>query len=426
MTTFSLKDIRANKSAVIREMTNMMDTRGANWTTEDQAAYNALNDKVELYDQQAKAFQNAIDLAAASAASAAALDNSARAHADASGKSLDEATHNVREAIRVFNKFAAFGAERLTPDEKRVMNIAESTSATYTALVPTIIMPNAIEQLKAYGGMREACAQISTANGNPIQWATYDDTAVVGEWLAENTAPAQAGSGSNNNDLLFGSVTIGANKAAAGPIPISFEIMQDSAVNVEAVLNHALMVRVGRLHNAGFTNGSGSGQPTGVVAAVTVGYTQGTGNTTSLSYNALVELEHSVDPAYRRNPGVRWMFNDTTLKVIKKLVDGNGRPLWLPTYGSALDTATDPGAIMGYRYTINQDMANLAANSKSVLFGDFSKYLIRDTMEMQLFRFTDSAYISKGQIGFMVHSRTDGKIIDSSTKAIRSLVQSAT
>ena len=70
-------------------------------------------------------------------------------------------------------------------------------------------------------------------------------------------------------------------------------------------------------------------------------------------------------------------------------------------------------------------MAVPVASAKSVLFGDFSKYLIRDVMDMQFYRFADSAYAKKGQVGFLTIMRTDGKLIDANGKAIRHMVQAA-
>ena len=92
-----------------------------------------------------------------------------------------------------------------------------------------------------------------------------------------------------------------------------------------------------------------------------------------MTYDDLVELEHSLDPAYREGGRCSFMFADTTLKAIKKLKDGQGRPLWLP----GIDVK-EPASILGYRYVINQSVPAMAATAKSVLFGDFSKYIIRE------------------------------------------------
>jgi len=105
-------------------------------------------------------------------------------------------------------------------------------------------------------------------------------------------------------------------------------------------------------------------------------------------------------------PGVRFMWHDSTLRALKKLKDLSGFPLWLPGV-----SVKEPDTFLSYRYTINQDMPVMAANAKSIAFGDLSQYMIRDIMQVTLFRFDDSAYVKRGQIGFLAWSRHDGKII---------------
>ncbi|HHA2558032.1 TPA: phage major capsid protein, partial [Stenotrophomonas maltophilia] len=53
-----------------------------------------------------------------------------------------------------------------------------------------------------------------------------------------------------------------------------------------------------------------------------------------------------------------------------------------------------------------------AAGATSIAFGDFSYYEIRDVMAVILFRFNDSAYVKKGQVGFMAWMRSGGNLVD--------------
>ncbi|MNJ81282.1 Phage capsid family protein [compost metagenome] len=54
----------------------------------------------------------------------------------------------------------------------------------------------------------------------------------------------------------------------------------------------------------------------------------------------------------------------------------------------------------------------MAASAKSILFGDFNRYKIRDVMQVLLFRMTDSAYTKKGQVGFLAFLRSGGRLMD--------------
>ena len=83
-----------------------------------------------------------------------------------------------------------------------------------------------------------------------------------------------------------------------------------------------------------------------------------------------------------------------------------------------------PDTLLGYEVTVNQDVAAMAANAKSILFGDFYAYKIRDVMQATMFRFTDSAYAKLGQIGFLMWARSGGNLVD--TTAVKYYANSAT
>jgi HK97 family phage major capsid protein len=70
-------------------------------------------------------------------------------------------------------------------------------------------------------------------------------------------------------------------------------------------------------------------------------------------------------------------------------------------------------------------MPTMAANAKSILFGDLSKYIIRDVMDLTLFRMTDSPFTLNGQVGFVAFMRTGGNFIDVGG-AVKAYANSAT
>ncbi len=197
-------------------------------------------------------------------------------------------------------------------------------------------------------------------------------------------------------------------KFSSKKVAIPFELLQDQGpgIDLEAFVRRALATRIARIQNRKFTVGSGTNEPQGAGTAAGIGKGGLTGQTTTVLPDDLIDLEHSIDPAYRAMPGVRWMFHDTTLRQLKKMKDTQNRPLWLPGF----DTK-EPDTFLGYRYAINQHMPVMAASAKSILFGDLSQYMIRDVMAVTLFRFDDSAFISLGQIGFLAWARADGRLI---------------
>jgi HK97 family phage major capsid protein len=179
--------------------------------------------------------------------------------------------------------------------------------------------------------------------------------------------------------------------------------------NIEAYIQELLRLRLGRIQNRHHTVGTGTGQPRGIVTASAAGKVGATGQTATITYDDLVDLEHSVDPFYR--PAGKYMMHDDTLRILRKLKDGQNRPIFVPGYETG-NPGGAPDRLLGREIVLNQHMATMAANAKALLFGDFSKYLIRDVMDVTLFRMTDSAYTLKGQVGFVAFCRSGANMVD--------------
>jgi HK97 family phage major capsid protein len=261
-----------------------------------------------------------------------------------------------------------------------------------------------------FGGMRSVATVIRTGTGGDLPIPTLNDTSNVGALLGENIAAGEQG-------LTFGQVVLQAFKYSSKYILVSVELLQDSSVNAPELIGRALGERIGRITNEHFTVGDGNSKPNGIVTASAQGAVGTTGQTTSVIYDDLVDLLHSVDPAYRNR--ARWMFNDATLKALKKIKvpqysgDTAGVPLWQPGL-----VAGQPDTILGYSFTINQDMPVMASDAKSILFGDFSKYIVRDVRDITLVRL-DERFAEYHQVGFLAFYRGDGDLIDAGTSPVK-------
>ncbi|MYL98413.1 phage major capsid protein [Novosphingobium sp. FGD1] len=288
--------------------------------------------------------------------------------------------------------------------ELRAQGIATASAGGY--LVPTGFVPNLITAMKAYGPLNEGgpVTYLTTASGNPLTIPTFNDTANKGALIGE-------GEEADETNVTFGQKTLGAYKFTSGVIILSEELMQDAAINVEATVLGAMGERFGRIKNELLTIGTGVNQPQGIVTGASAGVTSAAAN--AISYDDLVNLQHSVDPAYRG--AAAFMFNDATLKSLRLLKDANGLPLWQPAM-----TAGEASTILGQRYFINQDMASIATGVTSVLYGDFSKYTVRNVREVGIKRLNER-YATSDQIGFIGFTRWDGFVTDS--RAIKKLVQ---
>lgn len=310
---------------------------------------------------------------------------------------------------------------------KPMRSMAEQREWDYRALavgtggaggftVPDEMMRSLEIALLAYGGMRARANVIRTSSGAALPWPTVNDTTQTGALLGENTTTPE-------QDVTFAQLVLDAYKYTSKMIRVSTEFLQDSSIPVGAVLGELLGTRIGRITNTHFTVGTGAGQPNGILTASPTGFTapNGDSQTTTWKYTSIVELEHSVDPAYRMNAA--FMMADSSIKKTKQILDSTGRPIWQPGLSASMAIAA-PDTLMGYPIVVNQDMPAMAISARSVLFGDISKYIIRDVLDVTLLRL-EERYAEFGQVAFLAFSRHDGDLLNAGTNPIKAFVNAA-
>ena len=404
----SIQALREQLAARAQDVRTLVEKNNEAWKPEHQAAYDAGMAEVEDVKAQIKRVEAALQFDSETRENEAIAEAAARK--TGSAKSGDRAAELYAKYLRGGDK--ALSAE----DWREIRNTMSTTTGSEGGYsVQTDVANRIIDALKAFGGMRAAATVIRTDMGNDLQFPGSDGTSEVGELIGQNTTATAS-------DPTFTTLTVAVYKYSSKIVAAPFELLQDSQIDVAAFIEGRLVQRVGRITNQHFTTGTGSGQPRGVVVGATSGKVGTTGQTTSVIFDDLVDLVHSVDPAYRAAPGVRFMMADSSLKVVRKINDTAGRPIFLPGYDGLAGAMAD--SLLGYPITINQDVAAMAANAKSILFGDFGQYLVRDVMAPTLFRFEDSAYAKLGQVGFLMWHRAGGNLLDS--KAVYYYANSAT
>lgn len=323
----------------------------------------------------------------------------------------DERT-DAQKYADAFRTFVRGGRSQLSAEqrgilksyEERAQSVGTTTAGGY--LVPAIFQEELVKSLKAWGPMLDPgiTRVLTTATGAAITFPTMNDTSNVGSLIAENTQVSLS-------ELAFGTKTIDAFKYTSGVVLVSDELLQDAVLDVEAIIRDAMAERIGRIGNTHLTTGDGSSKPNGIITAATA---VNAADDVTITFDDLIELEHSVDPAYRSDPSCKWMFNDTTLKALRKLKDLEGNYIWQPAdvKGGA------PATILNYGYTVNQAMASIAASAKPVAFGAFNKYLVRMVKEFAIKRLVER-YADYGQVGFIGFTRLDGELLD--TAAVKVL-----
>jgi HK97 family phage major capsid protein len=391
-----------------RAVTEYQEKLSAAENAEELDAAEAILNGAELIEQKFTKLESAealqAKLAVARAETAAEKGISVDQHLTSIQKHTDELKRYLLGGFSALSGDEYNAMLRRTPEQFRAAaSVGTNTAGGYT------VAPEYFRELQvamiAQGGVRTVARVVSTSTGADLPVPNLDDTAQVAALINENTSVTAA------TDLPFGSTTLHAYKWTSNELAVSNELMNDSAFDVDSIITQAIASRFVRGQNSYFTTGTGTSQPQGVVVASSVGATGAAGQVTSVIYSDLITTLHALNPVYRQN--ARWMFHDTTLKALKLMVDGQSRPLWQPGFAGF---ATDqPDTILGHPYTINMDMPVMAASAKSILFGDFSSYMIRDVQGGLMIRRLNERRALEDQVSYVAFMRSDGRKVAAST-----------
>ena len=394
----ALREKIANLSAQAKHLLN--EKGDSIWNSEDQAKFDGFTNEIEQAKSQIKAAEKLRELEA---------DEFFNSASGQKPKAADEGV--TIDALAAMALYMRHGNNVSAEQAVAIRNAMSTTTAGeggYT--VPAEIAAMVITKLKAFGGMRDVASILTTSTGVAMNWPTSDGTADVGAIVGQNAAVSGA-------DITFGTIGLNPFYYTSNKIALPLELIQDSAIDVVAYVVDRLATRIARIQNTHFTTGAGTTLPDGVIPKSATGKTGTTGQTLTVIYDDLIDLKHSVNRAYRGN--ARYMMNDLSVAVVSKLKDTTGRPIWVPAV-----VAGAPDTLCGFPVAINDDVAVMAANAKSIAFGDFSKYTIRDVANTTVIkRFDDSAFALSNQVGFCGWQRSGGNLLD--TAAVRVYVNSA-
>lgn len=404
-----LRDQRANAWAQAQDFL-ARSKGGDELTAEDEAAWQRALDEVDTIGAQIETRERTEQLDKRFGE----IDE-ATVHVDAAGDRHASAASEYRAA---FERFVRDGLKGLSAEQRQLLEAnfraqGEGTGAAGGYTVPQGFWAKVTETMKHFAGAEAGAEVLNTDTGNDLPWPTNDDTGNTGEQLGENTQAAE-------QDLTFGQKTLRNYTFSSKIVRVSLQLLQDTGIDIEGFLARKLGERIGRIENTRFTTGTGSSQPQGYVSGATTGKT--TASATAITLDELIDLIHSVDPAYRGSGRCRFKMHDLVLAYVRKIRDdsggsGLGRPIWEPSVQAGV-----PDLLLGYPYDVNNDMAStIATTNKTIAFGDFTAgFVVRHVNGGMLLRL-EERYADFLQVGFLGFDRADSLVQDSS--AVKLLVQ---
>jgi len=284
-------------------------------------------------------------------------------------------------------------------------NLSTGGSGAGAELVPKSFYSEVQTALKNVAPLRAICKVITSDTGETLRIPVNDDSSNSGVIIAENAEHTAL-------DMSFTEISLGAYTYSSRLVKCSNELLQDSGIDLAQFLGRQLGERLGRAQEAHFLTGTGSSQPEGIITAAS---TTTAASATAIAINDLISLMNAVDPAYKNTGGkVAFVMHQTVWSALRKLQDSQGRQLI-----SDIQAGQAP-ELFGYPVLLTSGMdSTFVATKKTVLFGNFDYYAIRDVANLVVARSVDR-YFEFNMSAFLALQRTDAKCLNAS--AFRVLV----
>ena len=292
-------------------------------------------------------------------------------------------------------------------------SLVTSNAGSGGNLVPTDFYDQLLAHLVEVSGLLQAGPTIvNTAGGENLQFPR----------TTAHTTAALTGQTSSITEVdpQFALVTLGSYKYGAF-LQVARELLDDSAVDLVGYLAMSAGRAIGNAFGADLVTGTGTNQPSGLIANATQGVAGATtGKGGAAQYADLVNLEYSVIAPYRQSRSCYWIAADKTIGGFRLLLDQQNRPIWEPSV-----VLGSPDLLLGKPLVADPFIPAVATSAKSVVFGDFAQYVVRLVGPVRFERSDDFAF-QTDLVSFRAVIRGDGSLIDRTGACMKYYVGPAT
>jgi HK97 family phage major capsid protein len=295
------------------------------------------------------------------------------------------------------------------PSGNSIRSLSKLTAGAGGNTVPTTFYDEIVQNLIETSAILQAGVRIiNTAGGETIQIPKvtgHSTAAIVAEAATIGTS-----------DPVFSQASLGAFKYGV-LVQVSRELLDDTGFDLQGYLAEETGRALGNALGAHLVVGSGTNQPRGITQDSSLGVTTATAVAGVPTADEILNLQYSVTTPYR-NRGV-YLMKDTSVATIRKFKDASGAYVW----GEGINGGANP-TLWGKPVFLDPFMPAMGLNSKSIIFGDLSRYFVRLAGGVRFERSDEFAF-NADLVTFRALLRADGALIDTSG-AVKHLVGAAT
>lgn len=412
MNSLELRRKRAKLIADARALVEPAEAEGRDLTAEEQQTYDQMWEKIDEYrtridriEAQERAESDLGDSQNSDRRGDPMGDNTPAVPTFESRglQGLDAGWQNEPEWRRLMNTTTpeyrqAFGGFlRNGSMEARALQVDVNTSGGYL-VAPMQFVDELIKTVDNMVYMRQWGRTFSVPSADALGAPSLENDPADPTWTAELAI------GSEDSTMSFG-------RRALHPHPLAKYIKVSNTLlrkvpNAETLVRDRLAYKFAVTAENAYLNGSGAGQPLGVFTASNDGIPTSrdvsTDNTTTaVTFDGLINAKFALKQNYWAS--ARWLFHRDAVKMIAKLVDGNGQYVWRES-----TRAGEPDRLLGLPVFMSEYAPNTFTTGLYVgILGDFSNYWIADALNMQFQRLVE-LYAATNQTALVGRMESDG------------------
>ncbi|MFJ7590191.1 phage major capsid protein [Streptomyces sp. NPDC097617] len=281
-----------------------------------------------------------------------------------------------------------------------IRTATSGTAANAGNTFATSFVAQVIEAMRVRSDFFSKARTLTTGSGETIEYPVKNGRPTAAQ-VAENAAYGKS-------DGSWTKTNIGAYKYGV-IVEATQEIVDDSQLDILGILAEDAGEAVADKVMADLLVGTGAGKPWGWITRATGGVNAA--NLAGVTTDNLIDLQHSILRPYRRN--AVFMTSDQAVQGLRKLKDTTGNYIWQPAL-----TAGAPDTILGTPIMTDPNVVTAGAGAKVLVYGDPSKYLIRQAKSLRVVRSDEYGY-DRDVVAFKVTWRGSGDLFDlASVKAL--------
>ena len=375
-----LKSLNEQRAELVQEMKSLAETAETEkraMSEEEDSRFNELDEKVKALDATIAKVERARDL---------------KLNTVSNEKKEELKKEEVEE--RVFETFIrkTCGGE-IIEERAGEQNL---TMGNNGAIIPTTIANRIINTVKDICPIFARATRYSV-NGTlkvPV-WGlangTHDITVGYQEEFTELTADSGKFTSIDLSGYLVGALVL-----------IGKSVANNAAVDVVSFVVAEMARKISEFIEGELLNGTGTKAAEGALNTKNV---KTASSATAITSDELIEVQAGIKQVFQKN--ACWIMNPATFTSIRKLKDGNGRYLLQDDI-----TGEFPYRLLGKPVFLSDNMPNMVAGNKALLYGDLSGLSVnmRENIQIQILL---EKYATKHAVGFVAWFEFDSKVTDS-------------